>query len=92
MTGLGRYSLLLGTAVLVLASTDAAMAKECRMPKAPPGVALQVPPECQSQDLRDAKNRAPQEGLRRENGFIDLGGGTQVRIGGSVRAETGFRY
>jgi hypothetical protein len=80
------------TAVLLIAAGGPALAKECRMPDVPPGVRVQVPPECRDrfQDRRTEAER--QNSLRAGEGFIDLGNGTQVRIGGRVRAEaTGRR-
>lgn len=93
MTGLGRLSFTLGSlTILALAGNAPAAAKECRMPKAPPGVALQVPPECRQAEASKRDTSRSPEHLRSGNGFIDLGSGTQVRIGGRVRAEAGFRY
>jgi hypothetical protein len=93
MMGLGRLSFILGSlTILALAGNAPAAAKECRMPKAPPGVALQMPPECRQARAANRDERASPERLRTENGFVDLGNGTQVRIGGRVRAEMGFRY
>ncbi|WP_114946806.1 hypothetical protein [Microvirga calopogonii] len=57
------------------------------MPDVPPGVQVQVPPECRDrpQDRRAQAER--QNSLKANQGFIDLGNGTQVRVGGGVRAE-----
>lgn len=90
ITGLGRY-VLMTAATLLLAGVMPAAAKECRMPKAPPGVALQVPPECQHPLTKPADKAETRERLRAENGFVDLGG-TQIRVGGRVRAEAGYRH
>lgn len=89
--GLGRFSLVTAAALL-LAGIIPAAAKECRMPKAPPGVALQVPPECQSSFTKANDKAESRDRLRAENGFVDLGSGTQIRIGGRVRAEAGYRH
>ena len=67
-----------------------AVAKECRMPDLPPGARVPIPPECK--DAVRVKDSSPtQGGLKADTGFIDLGGGTKVRIGGGIRAEYGFR-
>ncbi|MGO4526585.1 hypothetical protein AB4097_17185 [Microvirga sp. 2MCAF35] len=61
------------------------------MPAVPPGVPVQVPPECRDrlQDRRAQEER--QDSVRASNGFIDLGNGTQVRVGGRIRAEAAGR-
>jgi hypothetical protein len=84
--------LLSAIAALLIVASGPVLAKECRMPDVPPGVRVQVPPECKDrfQDRRMEAER--QDTLRASQGFIDLGNGTQVRIGGRVRAEvTGRR-
>ncbi|WP_404292074.1 hypothetical protein ACD578_07590 [Microvirga sp. RSM25] len=84
--------LLSAIVALLIVAIGPALAKECRMPDVPPGVRVQVPPECRDrfQDRRMEAER--QDTLRASQGFIDLGNGTQVRIGGRVRAEvTGRR-
>jgi hypothetical protein len=84
--------LLSAIAALLIVTSGPVLAKECRMPDVPPGVRVQVPPECNDrfQDRRMEAER--QDTLRASQGFIDLGNGKQVRIGGRVRAEvTGRR-
>jgi hypothetical protein len=76
----------LASSLLMLAGP--VLAKECRIPDPKPGQPLQVPSEC-----KDAvrPNQQKAEALKGEPGTIDLGNGTTVRIGGRVRAETGWR-
>ncbi|MBD2747925.1 hypothetical protein IC232_14585 [Microvirga sp. BT688] len=76
--------------LLLIASAGSALAKECRTPHLPPGVEVRLPPGCE-EPLPSARNRAERrDGLRADQGFIDLGNGTKVRISGRVRAEYGF--
>jgi hypothetical protein len=78
-------------ALLVCAGTPA-LAKECRMPDVPLGVQVQVPSECR--DLMHVRRMQAerQDSLKANQGFVDLGNGTQVRVGGGVRVEaTGRR-
>ena len=75
---------------VLLVGMSSAVAKECRMPDLPAGARVAIPPECK--DAVRVKDSDPAQGaLRADNGFIDLGGGTKVRIGRRVRAEYGFR-
>ncbi len=83
--------LLTGLSVFLLAAGGSALAKECRMPDVPPGVRVQLPPGCDnpvrtgrpdSEKLNDAKGN---------QGFIDLGNGTRIRVNGRVRTEFGVR-
>lgn len=68
-----------------------AVAKECRMPDVPPSVPVQLPPECRV-TLRPGRAQAvKQDSLRADQGLIDLGNGTKVRVGGRVRAEVGVQ-
>ena len=78
-------------AVLLISSVSSALAKECRMSDLPPGVQVQLPPGCKA-PLRSGRTEArSRDRLRANEGFIDLGNGTQVRIDGRVRAEMGVR-
>ena len=79
----------MGAAVL-LAGMGSAVAKECRMPDLPADVRVAIPPECKDA-VRVKDSSSAQGGLKADRGFINLGGGTKVRIGGRVRAEYGFR-
>ncbi|MBZ6076833.1 hypothetical protein [Microvirga puerhi] len=91
--GLGRYPLATGSAaVLLLATLVPAAAKDCRMPKAPAGITLQDSKGCRTEHPSKSEGAASRERLQAKDGFVDLGGGTQVRISGRVRAEAGFRY
>ncbi len=77
--------------VAVLVVGTGAVAKECRMPDLPSGVQVQLPPGCKDA-VRVRKTEAQrQDSLRTNQGFIDFGNGTQVRISGRVRAEFGVR-
>ncbi|MEZ0170436.1 hypothetical protein [Microvirga sp. TS319] len=80
-----RLPTLLASSLLMTAGP--ALAKECRIPDPKPGQVLQIPPECKNV----VEPRPKAEALRSEPGAIDFGNGTTVRIGGSVRVETGWR-
>jgi hypothetical protein len=80
--------LLTSLAVLALTVSAPALAKECRIPDPAPGVRAQLPPECRDAVRRD-RFEAAKENVKGNQGFINLGNGTQVRIGGRVRAEVG---
>jgi hypothetical protein len=75
------------SAALLMSAGSPAFAKECRMPDVPPGVRIQVPPECRDRFEPGRPEAKRQDSLRADQGFIDLGNGTQVRIGGRIRAE-----
>jgi hypothetical protein len=79
--------LLTSLAVLVTAFGGSALAKECRMPEGLPGMRVQLPPECKDSVRTGRLERERPESLKANQGFIDMGNGTQVRIGGRVRAE-----
>lgn len=68
------------------------VAKDCRVPEAPPGVRVQPPVGCEptGRDVRKAGTGAAMRSAS-EPGLIDLGNGTQVRVGGRVRVEAGTR-
>lgn len=83
--------ILIVTVALLVCAGAPALAKECRMPDVPPGVQVQVPPECRDR-FQDRRAQAEkQDSLKASQGFIDLGNGTQVRVGGRVRAEAAGR-
>jgi hypothetical protein len=75
------------SAALLMSAGSPVLAKECRMPDVPPGVRIQVPPECKDRFGSGRLEAKRQDSLRADQGFIDLGNGTQVRIGGRIRAE-----
>ena len=79
------------TAALLITFGGSALAKECRMPDVPPGIHVQVPPECRDRFRSDRPEAKTQDSVRADRGFIDLGNGTQVRIGGRIRAEGAVR-
>jgi hypothetical protein len=74
---------------LALMAAGPAVAKECRMPDVPPGVRVQLPPGCDRQKRSAAADSRRHHGLRGESGFVDIGNGTTVRIGGRVRVDMG---
>ena len=76
--------------VAVLVVGTGAVAKECRMPDLPPGARVAIPPECRDV-VRARESGSAGARLKAQQGFIDLGGGTSVLIGGRVRAEMGVR-
>ena len=76
---------------IILAAASPAFAKDCRIPDAAPGVRAQLPPECRNAVQPGREEAARREALQAKQGFIDLGNGTQVRVGGRVRVETGYR-
>ena len=78
--------------LLLIASAGPALAKECRTPDLPPGVKVRLPPGCDDPIRTGRFEAEKQKSLKADQGFIDLGNGTQVRIGGRVRAETGLRH
>jgi hypothetical protein len=76
--------------LLLIASAGPALAKECRTPHLPPGMEVRLPPGCE-EPLPARGSKAERQGsVKAEQGFIDLGNGTKVRISGRVRAEYGF--
>ncbi|ANY81164.1 hypothetical protein BB934_25515 [Microvirga ossetica] len=74
---------------LLVASGGPAFAKDCRIPDPAPGVRAQLPPECKSSVQAGRTGAGRQEALQANQGFIDIGNGTRVRIGGRVRVEAG---
>lgn len=81
--------ILIGLAVL-LAGAGSAFAKDCPMPSVPEGVRVQRPAGCEQPVRSGAGRSAPSDSVKAERGFIDLGNGTKVRIGGQVRVDTKF--
>lgn len=77
------------TFLIVVASP--AVAKECRMPDVPAGAHVQLPPECKATVRTRSTGVTTQDVLKADQGFIDLGNGTKVRVGGRIRAEVGVR-
>jgi len=77
--------------VFLLLSADAAVAKECRTPNVPQGVRVQLPAGCRDPIRTGAARNSEQEYLRSDQGFVDLGGGTKIRIGGRVRLDSAIR-
>jgi hypothetical protein len=83
---LGRFVLATG---LALIGAGPGFAKDCRDQDAPPGVRVPLAAGCEPANA--AKESTGRLKTGREPGFSDLGNGTQVRIGGRVRAEIGTR-
>jgi hypothetical protein len=67
------------------------VAKECRMPDVPPNLRVHLPPECRDAARTGAVRPQHHDRLGADAGFVDLGGGTKIRLGGRARAEVGFR-
>lgn len=76
---------------LLIVGAAPAVAKECRMPDVPQGVRVQLPPECRDSARMREPTLTNRDYLKAEEGFVDLGNGTRVRIGGRARAEMGIR-
>jgi len=74
--------------LLLIASAGPVLAKDCRMPHLPQGMEVRLPPGCE-EPLPPGRSKGERQGLKAEQGFIDLGNGTQVRISGRVRTEFG---
>ncbi len=79
-----------GLAMLMIGASPV-LAKECRMPDVPPGLQVQLPPGCKEPMRSNERAASKQDSLRADQGFIDLGNGTTVRVGGRIRAEVGAR-
>jgi len=82
--------LLTSLSALLMVAGGSVLAKECRMPDLPPDVRVQLPPECRDPVRSERSERQKQDYANGRQGFIDLGNGTQVRIGGRIRAEVGL--
>lgn len=71
--------------LLALAALPAQARGDCRAPRdLPPGVTLPERPGCPPATPRDDRAKPG-----RTPGFVDVGGGTEVRITGRVRVEGG---
>ena len=86
---MSRALLALVAGVALLA--DPASARECRASAALPGVRSALQPGCRPKTLPAPSLQ--HEALRagRDPGFLDLGNGVEVRIGGRVRADAVLR-
>jgi hypothetical protein len=60
------------------------------MPDLPPGVRVKMPLGCEKPVRSRVSDEVSRDSLRGEQGFMDLGNGTSVRVGGRVRGEAGF--
>jgi hypothetical protein len=65
---------------------DAVLLKDCRVHAGPGGP--KTLPGC---DLEARSGPRETSRLRQQEGFVDLGNGTRVRIGGRVRMDVGVR-
>ncbi len=85
---------LLILSLAVLASIVAAhpgAARDCRPAEAPPGVRVPERAGCKPPQAARADAKPAPARTGRAPGFIDLGNGTQVRIGGEVGVEVQSR-
>jgi hypothetical protein len=75
--------------VALVGTVSVAEGRDCRVPEAPPGVRVQAPVGCEARVPPPARRPKPDAGLKasRQPGFIDLGNGSQLRIGGRVRVD-----
>jgi hypothetical protein len=76
---------------LLVIGTLPAGARDCRPADPPPGVRARIPAGCEarkSPPVRRPEHPPAQAG--RDPGFVDLGNGTTMRIGGRVRADSVF--
>ncbi len=76
-------------AAAAVAAASAAAAKECKPPAdAPPGVRAPPAPGCAA---GAAAKPFAEEAARagKEPGFVDLGNGSSLRVGGRVRVDVG---
>lgn len=88
----GRFGIAAG---LLIACLSPAAAAECRFTDVPPGVRVKPPLGCEASRTRTGPvpvqaPAAERQKVGRTPGFIDLGNGTELRIGGRVRVDTVF--
>jgi hypothetical protein len=76
---------------LLAAFGGPAFAKDCRIPDPVPGVRAQLPPGCKTSVQAGRAEAGRRDSLEANQGFVDIGNGTKVRIGGRVRVEAGAR-
>ncbi len=74
------------SASFLFVMAGSALAKECRMPDLPSGAQVHLPPECKGV----VRTKQGSENVKADGGFVDIGNGTKVRVGGRVRAEMGI--
>jgi hypothetical protein len=82
-----RLSILSISVVAGLVAAHPGAARDCRPIEAPPGVRLPQRAGCKSPDAVRADTKPAPARTGRAPGFMDLGNGTQVRIGGEVGVE-----
>jgi hypothetical protein len=84
-----RWAILFTALLAGLATAQASEARDCRVPEAPPGVRVAERPGCKPRSPHPAIPGRAKAGPA--PGFIDLGNGAQVRIGGRVDVEVEYR-
>jgi hypothetical protein len=73
---------------LVVVGSAPSLARDCRMPEAPPGVRVPPAPGCETARPPLAKSQEPRAARAGSTpGFIDLGNGSQLKVGGQVRVD-----
>ena len=88
---MNRFCSLLACLAILLTSLPS-QAKDCAPQDAPPGVRMPERAGCKARAAGTARNKnASSVKAGREPGFIDLGNGTQVRVGGQVDLEVQHR-
>jgi hypothetical protein len=82
-----RLSVLAISLLAALVAAHPGAARDCRPLEAPPGVRLPERTGCKPPDSARGDTKSAPAKTGRVPGFIDLGNGTQVRIGGEVDVE-----
>ena len=82
-----RLSVLSISVLAALVAAHPGAAQDCRPVEAPPGVRLPERAGCKPPDAARTDTKPAPAKPGRAPGFIDLGNGTQVRIGGEVGVE-----
>jgi hypothetical protein len=85
-----RNRLTIAACLLLLPA--AAAAKDCRIKDAPPGVRVPPPSGCTATAHAARRERDERMPVGRSVGSYTLGDGTEVRIGGRIRADANFRH
>ena len=86
-----RFSILSLSILAALVAAHPGVARDCRPAEGPPGVRLPERAGCKSPDAARADTKPTLAKTGRAPGFIDLGNGTQVRVGGEVGVEVQSR-
>ena len=80
-----RVAFVIASAAIAVSAP--ALAKECRMPEPPSGMALRRTVDCEVPLRGGRPSGVDERGTGNGSGFIALGPGTQVRISGRIRSE-----